>query len=274
MGTEGKSLANQGFEVNLPDNDLFDPALVDPFGEDQSDFQNFRADDRGFTQDEESGLLRRETFDESRGEAVDVAPKSALRDALVQLQRGTQQYGYDAFPGSADAETRLEDDLRYDRGPERAAAQKTVERDSARFSPQMRAENDETAGYIADTIARTGFTVNGPGAMADEAIGRIAEIRKLGSTMEPAVVDGRSVVGDFQDAIVIDGTWRNAQTLEPLAIQGPQRPEVFQGANTPNTGQVLNVPQGQNATDWLKSNVPEYREGGRIFGDFPQVDII
>ena len=137
----------------------------------------------------------------------------------------------------------------------------------------MRAENDEAAGYIADTIARTGFTVNGPGAMADEAIGRIAEIRKLGSTMEPAVVDGRSVVGDFQDAIVIDGTWRNAQTLEPLAIQGPQRPEVFQGANTPNTGQVLNVPQGQNATDWLKSNVPEYREGGRIFGDFPQVDI-
>ena len=178
------------------------------------------------------------------------------------------------FPGSADAETRLEDDLRYDRGPERAAAQKTVERDSARFSPQMRAENDEAAGYIADTIARTGFTVNGPGAMADEAIGRIAEIRRLGTTMEPAVVDGRSVVGDFQDAIVVDGVWRNPQTLEPLAIQGPQRPEVFQGSNTPNTGQVLNVPQGQNATDWLKSNVPQYREGGRVFGDFPQVDII
>ena len=34
------------------------------------------------------------------------------------------------------------------------------------------------------------------------------------------------------------------------------------------------MPQGQNATDWLKSNVPQYREGGRVFGDFPQVDII
>ena len=37
---KAKSLANQGFEVNLPDNDLFDPALVDPFGESER-FQNF-----------------------------------------------------------------------------------------------------------------------------------------------------------------------------------------------------------------------------------------
>ena len=160
----------------------------------------------------------RETFDDHR------ANQSMLRLICAERRTCAATAGHTAvwlrrIPGSADAETRLEDDLRYDRGPERAAAQKTVERDSARFSPQMRAENDEAAGYIADTIARTGFTVNGPGAMADEAIGRIAEIRRLGTTMEPAVVDGRSVVGDFQDAIVVDGVWRNPQTLEPLAIK-------------------------------------------------------
>ena len=269
-----KSLANQGFQVDLPDKDLLDPGVVDPFGEDQSDFQNFRPDDVGFTVDEDTGELRRETFTETRGPEVRIAPKSVLADALERLQQGTQAYGYDAFPGSADAEGRLEDDLRPNRVAEASLARDLVRQDSARFSPEMQAENYEAAGHIADTIARTGFTVNGPGAMADEAIGRIREIRKLGTTMEPAVVDGRDVMGDFQDAIVIDGVWRNPQTLEPLAIQGPQRPDVFQGSNTPNTGQVLNVPQGQNATSWLQSNVPEYREGGRVFGDFPQVDII
>ena len=45
----------------------------------------------------------------------------------------------------------------------------------------MRAENDEAVGHLADTIARLGYTVNGPGAMADEAIGRIGEIRRLGA---------------------------------------------------------------------------------------------
>ena len=37
----------------------------------------------------------------------EVAPKSALGDALSLLQQGTEKYGYDALPGSADAEDRL-----------------------------------------------------------------------------------------------------------------------------------------------------------------------
>ena len=57
------------------------------FGQDQSDFQNFKADDTGFTEDEETGLIRRETFDESRGEQFSNAPKSVLKDALSQLRR-------------------------------------------------------------------------------------------------------------------------------------------------------------------------------------------
>ena len=51
------------------------------------DSQTYRDNDRGFTTDEETGLVRRETFDETRGEEVKMAPKSALRDALSDLNR-------------------------------------------------------------------------------------------------------------------------------------------------------------------------------------------
>ena len=100
--TDGPELRGVGYE-QVED--------VDPFGESQDDFQNFTANDRGFTTDEETGTLRRETFDESRGEQYDVAPKSVIRDALTRLKSGTGTYGYEAFPGSAGVEGRLEDSL-------------------------------------------------------------------------------------------------------------------------------------------------------------------
>ena len=300
-----KTLADEGFKLQDPDTDFLDPDTAAAFGQDQSDYYTYQPGDTQYNEQEIAKLkdiiADMEVQDDfgrpistrygitlkderNRGEYEDLkatlsnlspdyydyAPQGAGTSAALEaLQPALQAQ----VPGAADAAGRLEDDLRYDKSAERALAGELVRRDNRAYSAEMRAENDEAAGHIADTIARTGFTVNGPGAMADEAIGRIAEIRKLGTVMEPAVVDGRDAVGDFQDAIVIDGVWRNPQTLEPLAIQGPQRPEVFQGSNTPNTGQVLNVPQGQNASSWLQSNVPEYREGGRVYGDFPQVDI-
>ena len=48
------------------------------------DSQTYRADDRGFTEDPETGLVRRETFDESRGEEVTMAP-NPRQDALSDL---------------------------------------------------------------------------------------------------------------------------------------------------------------------------------------------
>jgi hypothetical protein len=53
-----------------------DDELVAAFGQMQDDEQTYRADDRGFTTDEETGLLRRETFDETRGEEIKMAPKA------------------------------------------------------------------------------------------------------------------------------------------------------------------------------------------------------
>ena len=41
----------------------------------------------------------------------------------------------------------------------------------------------------------------------------------------------------------------------------------------PNTAQTQNAPQAQNAATWLQANLPSPREGGRVFNDYPQVDI-
>ena len=61
---------------------------------------------------------------------------------------------------------------------ERFLAQLLAEADFQNSDPEMRQYNQYRAAAEAENIARTGYTVNGPGAMADEAIGRIAEIRK------------------------------------------------------------------------------------------------
>ena len=245
------------------------------FGQDQSDFQNFKADDRGFTEDEETGLLRRESFSETRGDFGDVAPTSALKDALSTLQSGTSQFGYDAFPGSADVAGRLEADVTPDRGADAALGAEAVRRDNRRFNPEAREANDWRADAEAQSLARTIFTAGGSGGMADENIGRIAEIRSLGKIGETAhVVRTANDAIKGQAARRHDGVFLDPVTNDPIAVQGPQLPSVLAGDRTPNNGSssdALNAPQ--TAVSWLSESMPDYREGGRTFGDYPQVDI-
>jgi hypothetical protein len=265
-----------------------DDELARAFGEDQSDYQNFRADDRGFTQDEETGLLRRETFDETRGESVDFAPQNAVRDALTELEAAAgkkdslQQRLMGIFGGGNEREAaiarirgRLEDDLRPDRGADAALGAEAVRRDNKRFDAEVREANDFRAAAEADNIARHGYTINGPGAFADENIGRIAEIKSLGKIGETA-----HVVRTANDAIKgqvtrrHDGVYLNPQTGDPVAVQGPELPAALVGDRIPNNGSssdAINAPQ--SAQEWITLNKPDYREGGRTFGDYPQVDI-
>ena len=61
---------------------------------------------------------------------------------------------------------------------------------------------------------------------------------------------------------------------DPVAVQGPQLPSVLAGDRTPSNGSssdALNAPQ--TAVSWVAESMPDYREGGRTFGDFPQTDI-
>ena len=51
-------------------------------------------------------------------------------------------------------------------------------------------------------------------------------------------------------------------------------PAVLAGDRTPSNGSssdALNAPQ--TAVNWVAESMPDYREGGRTFGDFPQTDI-
>ena len=161
--------------------------ISDAFGLMQDDLQTYRADDRGFTTDEDTGLLRRETFQETKGDPVDIAPKSVLVDALNRLNAGTDTFGYDAFPGSSDAASRLEDDIKPNREAEAALAREMAKSDRMRFG-FGRNETAEAkyrqAEALSQQIAREDFGGTGIGNLADDALGRIGEIRRLGAVKE------------------------------------------------------------------------------------------
>ena len=98
-------------------------------------------------------------------------------------------------------------------------------------------------------------TINGPGAFADEAIGRIEEIQKLGgsgilSPSETAQVIRAQSTADLPIADQSTGVALNPIDGSPLGVIGPES-FLTNVVNTPNSGGILNVPQGQNATQWL-----------------------
>ena len=265
-----------------------DDEIAVAFGQDQSDYQNFKSDDRGFTEDEETGLLRRETFDESRGEQFDVAPKSVLKDALSQLDSAKQENnglvsriasvfgGGSAVNSEIDtAQSALQRHLEAEGPQDARVGRAVVKQDAARFNPEMREYNDNRAEAESQAIAREFFGGYGSGSMADDSIGRIAEIRSLGKIGETA-----HVVRTANDAIKgqalrrHDGVFLDPATNDPIAVQGPELPSVLAGDRTPSNGSssdALNAPQ--TAVSWVAESMPDYREGGRTFGDFPQTDI-
>ena len=161
-------------------------------------------------------------------------------------------------------------------GPQDARVGRTaVKQDSARFNPEMREYNDNRAEAESQAIAREFFGGYGSGSMADDSIGRIAEIRSLGKIGETA-----HVVRTANDAIKgqalrrHDGVFLDPVTNDPIATQGPELPSVLAGDRTPNNGSSsdsLNAPQ--TAVSWVAESMPDYREGGRTFGDYPQTDI-
>ena len=265
-----------------------DDELARAFGEDQSDYQNFTANDRGFTEDEETGLLRRENFEETRGGESDFAPQNAVRDALTELEQAAgkkdslQERLIGIFGGGDERKSaiarvmgRLEDDLRPDSGADKALGEEAVRRDSKRFNPEMREYNDNRAEAESQAIAREFFGGYGSGSMADDSIGRIAEIKSLGKIGETAhVVRTANDAIKGQAARRHDGVFLDPATGDPIAVQGPQLPSVLAGDRTPSNGSssdALNAPQ--TAVSWVSESMPDYREGGRTFGDYPQTDI-
>ena len=277
-----------------------DDELAAAFGQMQDDEQTYRADDRGFTTDEETGLLRRETFDETRGEEVKMAPKSAISDALSDLQRSAERQKRGAggsiarvFGGSAvDSETStamdaLKQYLQNEKQADARVGRAFVRQDNRRFDPEVREANQFRADAEAQNIARTDFLTGGAGAFADEAIGRIGEMRRMGAAgslgpMEQSLVIRQDSPGTYPQAeAIVDGTGRvvgyaDPNTKVPIALD----PELgislaTQGANTPDTAQLINAPQNpQTAREWAASNLPAMtQDTGSTPPRYPQANI-
>ena len=246
---KSKTLRDEGFEVDSPDRDVVD--FNDLSEEDavfgRTDYEmGFRTDldEREEAPETEikgkrtrrgrfGGRIEEDIVDRARPEEDplfrgEVAPKAALEDALALLQTGTQKYGYDALPGSADAEDRLirdtQGDVDLDR--ERFLAAGLAEADRRASDPEIRQFNDYQAEAESQRIARDYFGGYGSGSMADDAIGRIAEIRKLGGAGALAAGENAQVVrfgesGSMGDAVVRNGVYFDPVTNNPIAIQGP-----------------------------------------------------
>ena len=311
-----KTLRAEGFDTSFQDSDLEEKGeLAAAFGQDQGDYYEYQPDDRQYQgqqiekiseqmadmedQDNkgrrryEKGQVRLKTganpgeYDELaealallKPERDDIAPKSALQDALSLLQGASSRYGYDSISGLADVEDRLSRQIAggVDLDRERFLVAELAQSDAARFDPEVRQYNDYRSEAESQAIAREYFGGYGSGSMADDAIGRIAEIRKLGASGALKAGENAQVVRFDDDVnlgapIVRDGVYFDPRTNNPIAVQGPDTPPQFRGANTPNTAQVANAPQPQNAATWLRENLPSPREGGRVFNDYPQVDI-
>ena len=277
-----------------------DDELAAAFGQMQDDEQTYRADDRGFTVDEDTGLLRRENFDETRGEEVKMASKSAMSNALRDLERSAarQKSGVGGsiarvFGGSAvDSETSTAIDAlkQYFQNEKQADARvgrAFVRQDNRRFNPEVREANQFRADAEAQNIARTDFLTGGAGAFADEAIGRIGEMRRMGAAgalgpMEQSLVIRQDSPGTYPQAeAIVDGTGRvvgyaDPNTKVPIALD----PELgislaTQGANTPDTAQLINAPQNpQTAREWAASNLPAMtQDTGSTPPRYPQANI-
>ena len=203
----------------------------------------------------------------------EVAPKSALGDALAALSGSTAT-------GAIDARERLTRQIEggADIELQRFLAGELAEADRATFDPELRQYNDFRAEAESQAIAREYFGGYGSGSMADEAIGRIGEVRKLGGSGVLSQGENAQVIRFSDDRpagnpIIKNGVYVDPNTGNPIAIQGPDTPPAFQGANTPNTAQAQNAPTASNAATWMQANLPTPPEGGRVFGDYPQVDI-
>ena len=134
-----------------------------------------------------------------------------------------------------------------------------VRRDSGRFDKETQIANQYRSAAEAEAIARDLFTIGGRGAQGDL---NIAALRTQPTKSFGQI--GRSPSGAYID-----------ETGNTVAVQGPERPPagVISGSNTPDTAQALNAPQPQTAIDYVAKQLPDFQEGGRVYGDYPQVDI-
>ena len=318
MVQAANSLADVSESAEIRGVGLMDLPEVDPFGQDQGQYYDYKEGDTQYSAQEAAKLREqmeefedrsepdqrnpygKRTYDK-RGQVVlktgydpneydrmaaelaemsagaerpDVAPKSVMQDALNQLNASAKEQqslqsriaqvfgGRNSNPaGFEDAQTRLEDQLNpaAEKAIQADAARRLNERDLAGMSGRRAAYNNIMASIEAEDIGETMYRPSSvypgaklPAVAADEALDAI---RRTGANITyPSAL--------FRN----DGVALDPQTGNTLAVQGPEYV-------TPNTdaGSALNAPMTSRA--FMVQKQPGYREGGRSFGDYPQVDV-
>ena len=280
---------------------------VDPFGQDQGQYATYEPGDKQYD-DQERNKIKEELSTEQAKQKPnkdlladladelalnpedrpEMAPQSVLRDALGQLEKAKIEQnslgsrlrsvfggGNEQMEGLAQVEGRLEDSIPNtgaELSAQRALAEQLVARDNARFDPEVEAYNNFRAEAEASAIGRD-FVAGGGGTMADEAIGRIGEVRSLGKANETAqVIRYAGDSSSFPIATNMNGVYVDPRTGQPIAVQETQ-PTALAGSNTPNSANQLNAPTRESATEYVARMMPDYKQQGRVFGDYPQVDI-
>ena len=209
----------------------------------------------------------------SGGDRSPVAPQSALRDAIGRLDAAqSEQSGFMSklsgvfggggreIPGLVGVRGELADALQdgsVQRDADSALSAEMVRRDNERFSSRRAGYNNVKGQIEAEAIgerlyapARPGYVTTGQ--VADETVAAIA-----------AANPRQFPVAGFNDA----GIALDPSTGNPIGMQGM---DIYQGPNT-DAGSTLNAPMTTRA--WMVDKQPGYKEGGRSFGDFPQVDV-
>tara|TARA_B100001094_G_scaffold301093_1_gene327105 strand:- start:2433 stop:4502 length:2070 start_codon:yes stop_codon:yes gene_type:complete len=281
------SLADVSEGAELRGTSVREDAPVDPFGQDQSQYYEYREGDTGYDQQEisklaeqlsdmedqdslgrrryERGQVRLKTgvnpgdyddmadmLDEMKPQRDDMTPKVALQQALAELEAS----GAAGSEGYAQVTGALEDDIalgRIQRAADASIAGEMVRRDSKDFNAEAREANY----YRAETDAlQERRRMYGPGGY-----GMDGDINFELMRTKPTF----GQITQRQDGAYID---ENGNTV---AVQGPER--AVMGSNTPSNSQALNAPTAQSAQSWVAGQAPDYYDGGRTFGDLQQVNI-
>ena len=278
----GNSLADVSSSAEIQGVGLMEEPEVDPFGQSQESLQEFGGSG-GTTQaarDEmvNLGFITGDDLSEDEkirvGEAVE-RPQSGsagVRDALNRLEGArAEQQGFAAkigrifggggvdIEGAAGVAGRLEDSLGYgaaQRAAEADLSRRMVDADNARFSGRRAGYSNVNAAIEAEQIGERLYRPHTPGAITGAMVAddSLAAIR---SSVNPVLP---------QAAFTSSGVALDPGTGNPIAIQGPE----YASPNT-DGGSGLNAPM--TTRSWMVEKQPGYSEGGRSFGNYPQVDV-
>ena len=298
------SLAEVSEGAELRGTKVREDAPVDPFGQDQSEYYEYREGDRNYEQQQidrlqetladmedrddlgrrkyERGMVRLKTgvnpeeydylaaqLDEIRPQRDDMTPKVALQQALTDLNAANA-----ANRGASNALSRV-----FGGGQEDIEGYAQVSgglEDDIDFGRTQRAAD---ASLAAELVRRDSKEFNDESREANyykAETEALAERRRLygpgGTGMDGdinfALMRTKPTFGQIQqrqDGIYID------ENGSPVAMQGPER--AVMGSNTPSNAQALNAPTAQSSQSWVASQTPDYYDGGRTFGDLQQVNI-